>query len=553
MFNYVKHKYFSASKEKEISVVDVKEKTKSEHIQALERENAQLRAMLNKEIHTTYHLCIRYLHMKYMKDQLNVKYEQLQKEYNDSLCHAMINLNEILNKINTSDDHFIDQNKYIPLNILNKSLSLSLQDRNCKLSISNDHDYVLEMLNSSEQIKCNNKNKMFDLEALGIDTNKEMFHNEQEKTNKNHSECKLHKCKVHKCKIRKCKVHKCRKHKCILKQKEGKNIAHDKICINSISKVLINNDNQNSGSAETKTSICNQHEPNNYFIATNKMENVTKDIERNKKFRSIKHSNFLKSNQLEPLKEALKSSEKQQVLDETNTNYMNCSRCEQTSGNMDIKLKKYSDNDLKQIISPERISKTSNICKHHMREFIIEDNKDFISCGTGIDNIQHTFLKSHTKLHQQPFQDSKTHDVKNVNNNYDSHNNQLRQVMKDEGSHNKLSREFKDYSKHLSETSSNFRTNNIKLLVNKFEDYENQLRGKDTSQYIQNDFENTKYETPIPLSESKSTIKTNSSNDVEVTHIQSAPNIVQNFEFVHYTKIKRSVSKISVRDMCTNT
>lgn len=68
--------------------------------ECLEDENKSLREELNEKIETTYNLCIKFLRMKYAKDSLRQKFDQLLKEHLQVITDMMEKLDEAREELN---------------------------------------------------------------------------------------------------------------------------------------------------------------------------------------------------------------------------------------------------------------------------------------------------------------------------------------------------------------------------------------------------------------------------------------------------------------------
>ena len=68
--------------------------------ECLEDENKSLREELNEKVETTYNLCIKFLRMKYAKDSLRQKFNQLLKEHLQVMTDMMEKLDEAREELN---------------------------------------------------------------------------------------------------------------------------------------------------------------------------------------------------------------------------------------------------------------------------------------------------------------------------------------------------------------------------------------------------------------------------------------------------------------------
>lgn len=68
--------------------------------ECLEDENKSLREELNEKVETTYNLCIKFLRMKYAKDSLREKFDQLLKEHLGVMSDMMEKLDEAREELN---------------------------------------------------------------------------------------------------------------------------------------------------------------------------------------------------------------------------------------------------------------------------------------------------------------------------------------------------------------------------------------------------------------------------------------------------------------------
>lgn len=66
----------------------------------MEEENKSLREELNDKIETTYNLCIKFLRMKYAKDSLRQKFDQLLKDHLQVMADMMEKLDEAREELN---------------------------------------------------------------------------------------------------------------------------------------------------------------------------------------------------------------------------------------------------------------------------------------------------------------------------------------------------------------------------------------------------------------------------------------------------------------------
>lgn len=67
---------------------------------SLEKENRSLKEQLTEKAQTTYNLCIKFLRMKYAKDTLRQKLDQLLKEHLQVMADMMENLDEGRGELN---------------------------------------------------------------------------------------------------------------------------------------------------------------------------------------------------------------------------------------------------------------------------------------------------------------------------------------------------------------------------------------------------------------------------------------------------------------------
>ena len=68
--------------------------------ECLEDENKSLREELNEKVETTYNLCVKFLRMKYAKDSLRQKFNQLLKEHLQVMTDMMEKLDEAREELN---------------------------------------------------------------------------------------------------------------------------------------------------------------------------------------------------------------------------------------------------------------------------------------------------------------------------------------------------------------------------------------------------------------------------------------------------------------------
>ncbi|KOC68286.1 hypothetical protein WH47_03444 [Habropoda laboriosa] len=96
--------------------------------ECLEEENKSLREELNDKAETTYNLCIKFLRMKYAKDSLRQKFDQLLKEHLQVMADTMERLDEAREELN-----IIVSNKFQEPLPLNKAKFLQVIQRNARL------------------------------------------------------------------------------------------------------------------------------------------------------------------------------------------------------------------------------------------------------------------------------------------------------------------------------------------------------------------------------------------------------------------------------------
>ncbi|XP_076751982.1 uncharacterized protein LOC143424060 [Xylocopa sonorina] len=96
--------------------------------ESLVDENKSLRMELNEKAETTYNLCIKFLRMKYAKDTLRQKFEQLLKEHLKVMADTMEKLDEAREELNT----IVSEKFQEPLP-LSKTKFLQVVQRNARL------------------------------------------------------------------------------------------------------------------------------------------------------------------------------------------------------------------------------------------------------------------------------------------------------------------------------------------------------------------------------------------------------------------------------------
>ncbi|CAK9831005.1 hypothetical protein ANTRET_LOCUS8074 [Anthophora retusa] len=96
--------------------------------ECLEEENKTLREELNEKAETTYNLCIKFLRMKYAKDSLRQKFDQLLKEHLQVMTDTMERLDEAREELN-----IIVSDKFQEPLPLNKAKFLQVIQRNARL------------------------------------------------------------------------------------------------------------------------------------------------------------------------------------------------------------------------------------------------------------------------------------------------------------------------------------------------------------------------------------------------------------------------------------
>nr|XP_003703880.2 PREDICTED: trichohyalin-like [Megachile rotundata]XP_012141699.1 PREDICTED: trichohyalin-like [Megachile rotundata]XP_012141700.1 PREDICTED: trichohyalin-like [Megachile rotundata]XP_012141701.1 PREDICTED: trichohyalin-like [Megachile rotundata] len=95
---------------------------------SLEEENKSLREELNEKTETTYNLCIKFLRMKYAKDSLRQKFDQLLNEHLQVMADMMEKLDEARGELN-----IIVSEKFQEPLPLNKAKFLQVVQRNARL------------------------------------------------------------------------------------------------------------------------------------------------------------------------------------------------------------------------------------------------------------------------------------------------------------------------------------------------------------------------------------------------------------------------------------
>ncbi|XP_026669805.1 LOW QUALITY PROTEIN: uncharacterized protein LOC108625470 [Ceratina calcarata] len=96
--------------------------------ESLEEENRSLREELNEKAETTYNLCIKFLRMKYAKDTLRQKFDQLLKEHLHVMADTMEKLDEAREELNV-----IVSEKFQERLPLSKAKFLQVLQRNTRL------------------------------------------------------------------------------------------------------------------------------------------------------------------------------------------------------------------------------------------------------------------------------------------------------------------------------------------------------------------------------------------------------------------------------------
>ncbi|KAK1127569.1 hypothetical protein K0M31_004101 [Melipona bicolor] len=96
--------------------------------ECLEDENKSLREELNEKVETTYNLCIKFLRMKYAKDSLRQKFNQLLKEHLQVMTDMMEKLDEAREELNI----IVSEKFQNPLP-LSKAKFLQVVQRNARL------------------------------------------------------------------------------------------------------------------------------------------------------------------------------------------------------------------------------------------------------------------------------------------------------------------------------------------------------------------------------------------------------------------------------------
>ena len=96
--------------------------------ECLEDENKSLREELNEKVETTYNLCIKFLRMKYAKDSLREKFDQLLKEHLGVMSDMMEKLDEAREELN-----IIVSEKFQDPLPLSKAKFLQVVQRNARL------------------------------------------------------------------------------------------------------------------------------------------------------------------------------------------------------------------------------------------------------------------------------------------------------------------------------------------------------------------------------------------------------------------------------------
>ncbi|CAK9805995.1 hypothetical protein ANTQUA_LOCUS4665 [Anthophora quadrimaculata] len=96
--------------------------------ECLEEENKTLREELNEKAETTYNLCIKFLRMKYAKDSLRQKFDQLLREHLQVMTDTMERLDEAREELN-----IIVSDKFQEPLPLNKAKFLQVIQRNARL------------------------------------------------------------------------------------------------------------------------------------------------------------------------------------------------------------------------------------------------------------------------------------------------------------------------------------------------------------------------------------------------------------------------------------
>ncbi|XP_015433019.1 PREDICTED: trichohyalin-like [Dufourea novaeangliae] len=99
---------------------------------SLEEENKTLREELNEKVQTTYNLCIKFLRMKYAKDLLRQKFDQLWKEHLQVMTDMMEKLDEGRGELN-----IIVSDKFQEPLPLSKAKCLQVVQRNARLVYEN--------------------------------------------------------------------------------------------------------------------------------------------------------------------------------------------------------------------------------------------------------------------------------------------------------------------------------------------------------------------------------------------------------------------------------
>nr|XP_034172884.1 trichohyalin-like [Osmia lignaria] len=95
---------------------------------SLEEENKSLREELNEKTETTYNLCIKFLRMKYAKDSLRQKFDQLLNEHLQVMADMMKKLDEARGELN-----IIVSEKFQEPLPLSKAKFLQVVQRNARL------------------------------------------------------------------------------------------------------------------------------------------------------------------------------------------------------------------------------------------------------------------------------------------------------------------------------------------------------------------------------------------------------------------------------------
>ncbi|PSN48751.1 hypothetical protein C0J52_08921 [Blattella germanica] len=560
MINFIKKTNFGFIKDKGDPH---KENGNSEEIEILKNENAHLRSLLHKEIQTTYNLCVKYLRMKRFKDEICKKYVELEKEYNKCNTHVMTKLNEVQHEIRNTMDNLSSQTC---LESASSLLTCEDQEQNIK---QNDTKNNCKGAWHFHNKKCiNNSNNTMHLKKL--ENGNKSLHK--------FSEVKMHKCKIHKNKV----------HKCISNNGNVETVFydmnnfHNRKCHRSTTSVADHvMKDHSSGDSNLRSRRDDRYK--DFKISISKTyQNIIQEYLNS---RNINQTETSSSTAL-PLKVQTKDSQSNEhkprrCQTSSRTNYIGANNY--INDSKDQKLRKFvtfrNDNNIKIFDYPQNrcfgpLYELPKFCSHNtktksskiLERCAIKDNylqinsqcNEKFKCVGLVKEISSELVKQLAELSLESFSSLETHDIEAIIQNIIAYNDQLKGIAKCQNDINK-EREINDENersvRQLSDIRSQEQTKSSESVEYNYKLCKHKLSEKLESNQLHFNYHirNNDQIDSQHFSESVSSIKTTRTTSTEVTHTQSAPNIVQKSEFIKDSNMKRSISQISVRDMCTNT